>query len=122
MQENRARPSLLNAIAPTGLSILQTLNQTFLSEELNNRINSGIEKGVQIENDEQLRILNERKLVGDLKKQVIQMRESSYKYTEEQKILIDEDEDFENLTKTEQRAYTAGKWLTVAVMRLARKV
>ena len=48
------------------------------------------------------------------------MRDESYLFTEEQKIIIDEDT--ENLSPHQQFTYNAGKYLTVTMMRVARKL
>ena len=50
--ENRTRPSFLTIFGPCAYSLVQTVNSVILPEELNNKLKSGVEKGIQIENDE----------------------------------------------------------------------
>ena len=50
--EFRTRPSLLLAMAPCAISLFSSINQTVFGEEMHNKLKSGIERGIQIENDE----------------------------------------------------------------------
>ena len=48
---------------------------------------AGIEKGVQNENDEQIRIFNERNIDDpEIRQQILKMRDDSYDFTERKDI------------------------------------
>ena len=56
----RVRPSLLNMVLPCAFEIVQDINSKILPSDLNEKLKAGMEKGIQDENDEQIRILNEK--------------------------------------------------------------
>ena len=93
----RTRPSFFLSVAPTAASLIHNLNSVILSNELNNKIAAGMERGIQIENDEQLRILNERNIDKSdptnamVRKSLIKMRDESYDFTERENIIVNED-------------------------------
>ena len=77
----RARPSLLADLAPCAMSLINSINSVVLGEEMTKKIQAGIERGIQIENDEQIRILNEIKVdkkdpeIAKLRKSILSMRD-----------------------------------------------
>lgn len=78
MPDHRARPSLL---LPLG-SLFTTLaagSTLLLGKERSELLLYSLEKGLQDENDEQLRILNEQSITEEgLRKHIREIRDSSY--------------------------------------------
>ena len=62
MPDYRTRPSLMSDILPCAFGAVNQLNKAILPPSLYNKFQSAIEVAVQEENDEQLRILNEKKI------------------------------------------------------------
>ena len=63
MEDQRVRPSLLSVLGgPAIFSCISQINTSVLGEEKAKMVMAGIEKGVQNENDEQIRIFNERNI------------------------------------------------------------
>jgi hypothetical protein len=62
MPDYRTRPSLMSDVLPFAFGVVNQLNKAILPPSLYNKFQSAIEVAVQEENDEQLRILNEKKI------------------------------------------------------------
>uniref|UniRef100_A0A7S3IHD0 Uncharacterized protein n=1 Tax=Strombidium inclinatum TaxID=197538 RepID=A0A7S3IHD0_9SPIT len=109
------------------------INGQFMGEETSKKLIAGIERGIQNENDEQIRILNERQLTGSagqgdpsdidletqdkLRASLRDMRDGSYDFVENKGMLVNEDEEGEA-----DRVYNTAKYVTMAAMRVARKL
>ena len=118
METDRVRPSVLSVMgAPAIFSCISSINTKILGEEKAKMVLAGIEKGVQNENDEQIRIFNEKNIDDpELRQQILKMRDDSYDFTERKEIIVDED------NGPQDPLYQTAKFTTQAVMRLARKV
>ena len=94
MGSERVRPSLLSIMgAPSIFSCISAVNTQLLGEEKAKMVLAAIEKGVQNENDEQIRIFNERNIDDpQIRKQILKMRDDSYDFTDRKEIKVDEDE------------------------------
>ena len=122
MPEERARPSLLT---PAG-SILGNIvsgSSIILGQDKTDLLVGAIEKGIQHDVDEQLRILNENEVEdADLRKLLIKIRDDSFelldKSGKQQKI----DEQIVDKKSPDYLIYQAGSWATFTIMRLARQV
>ena len=83
MPKERARPSLLE---PTNF-VLRTLvscSSTFMGKEKTDVMIGGIEKGIQDDIDEQLRMLNDKQIEDkELRQMIIKIRDNSYDLMEE---------------------------------------
>ena len=64
MPDSRTRPSLMSEVLPCAFGVVNQLNKAILPASLYNKFQSAIEVAVQEENDEQLRIMNEKKIEG----------------------------------------------------------
>ena len=62
MPDSRTRPSLMSDVLPCAFGAVNQFNKAILPPSLYNKFQSAIEVAVQEENDEQLRILNEKKI------------------------------------------------------------
>ena len=126
-QEYRTRPSVLSSITPCLFSLISEVNKQALGQELHRKIQAGMERGLQLENDEQIRIFNEQNFdkqdpeVSKIRKQILEIRDQSHKFTKAQELAVDEDDEFAKLSPNEQLAYNLGKYSTIALMRIARK-
>ena len=140
MTQSNVRPSLVGALgAPTIFQCVSVINTTLFGEEKAKRVLSGIEKGIQNENDEQLRILNERGMMGkedgnkdeaqvlaeqQMRRSILELRDQSYDFAESKEIQVDEDDKDlrKKMSQDEWYLYQASKFVTIAVMRFSRKV
>lgn len=79
MARERVRPSLLAVAGPSILSIVTASCKVVLGEERAKLAVSGLEKGMQSEHDEQLRLLNDRNLKEpELRRLLIEMRDHGF--------------------------------------------
>ena len=108
MTQSNVRPSLIGSLGAANLfQCISVLNTAAFGEERAKRVLSGIEKGIQNENDEQLRILNERGMLGkqdeskdesqilsekQMRKTILDLRDQSFDFSESKEIQIDEDD------------------------------
>eukprot|EP00347_Sterkiella_histriomuscorum_P020520 403337488 len=133
MPNSRARPSLLMPLGQA-FSLLAAGSSLFLGQKYTNVLLFSIEKGLQVfaqpyaqnflqdENDEQLRILNEKGIENhELRKQIIEIRDQSYEQFEKSNRLIDV-EQIKKEKSLEYALYQAGSWATSAAMRLSRNL
>ena len=118
MEQQRVRPSLLSVLGtPAIFSCISSINTQILGEEKAKLVLAGIEKGVQNENDEQIRILNEKNIDDPVvRAQILKMRDESYDFTDRKEIKQNED------NATQDPLYQTAKVATQVLMRFARKV
>lgn len=77
MAHHRVRPSLIAGLAPTMLATAALGFRLTLGEETTHALLRGLEKGMQDEHDEQLRLLNEKDLkMPELRQLLVHMRDS----------------------------------------------
>lgn len=119
----------------TGLSVVNT---QIWGEDRAKKVLAGIEKGIQNECEEHIRIMNERDMTGrpvegegenpnlqrdkDIRKMVLNIRDESYDFVERQQMIVDEDKAGADMPQDQYYLYQASKYATVGMMRLARKV
>ncbi|CDW88653.1 ubiquinone biosynthesis protein coq7 homolog [Stylonychia lemnae] len=117
----RTRPSILIPTAKV-FGILSATASALLGTEKTNVLLYSIEKGIQDENDEQLRILNEQDIKDEeLRKQIIQLRDRSYDQFAQNNKKIDV-EQIKKENGLSYAIYQTGTWATTAAMRLSRKL
>lgn len=79
MARERVRPSLLGVVCPTILSFITGGCGVLIGETQAKLTISGLEKGMQDEHDEQLRVLNESNLQEpELRRLLIDMRDNGF--------------------------------------------
>ena len=79
MAQERVRPSLLAVAGPSLLSFVTCTSKVVLGEDRAKLAVSGLEKGMQDEHDEQLRVLNDRDLKEpELRRLLIEMRDHGF--------------------------------------------
>ena len=72
----RARPSLIQALnLPCIFATVAKFNESLLPESVHKSMLAGMEKGLQNEADEALRIMNERGLTKEKSEDIAQLRD-----------------------------------------------
>lgn len=122
MPEERSRPSILEPSRALLGTILQC-SSSVLSKDLNDLLVGGVEKGIQDEIDEQLRILNENNVEDkEVRKLIIKMRDESYDLMSDSGKLERIEHSIEDKKSNEYMLFTGSKWATISMMRLARQI
>ena len=122
MPEQRVRPSIL---APTSSVLGHVVHGSsiVLGQEKTDVLLGAIEKGIQNDVDEQLRILNENEVENtELRKLLIKMRDESFELMEKSGKQEKIERKIEDEKSTDYLIYQAGSWATYTLMRVARQV
>ena len=107
--EVRSRPSVISVFGPAIFAGISVVNTQIFGEERAKKVLAGVEKGIQNECDEHLRIMNEKAMTGradtsedanetsierdkEIRKMVLNIRDESYDFLERQQLVVDEDE------------------------------
>ena len=118
MPEERARPSFVEPAAGPILSCMVNLLDVTGRKNERDIFISAVEKGVQDEMDEQLRVLNDKGIKDkEMRKLIMKARDESYD-------AVTSREKSEEALEKEQKSpiYQFGIYTTMAVMRLSRRL
>ena len=121
LPEKRVRPSLLTPFGKE-FSLIATASTMVLGRENAKYILCGMEKAIQEENDDQLRMFNDSEVKEEeIRKLIVEMRDDSYDHVKNTEMCI-EDKKMKDDTSLQGYLYWAGKNVSSTMMKLAQRL